>query len=288
MRIIDSQVHIWAASTRERPWPARHQPHRSEPLGADELLAAMDGAGVDVALLVPPSWEGEYNDLVTAAVRAHPGRLAALGVVDPADAPSWIERWEPDAGLLGLRFALHRPGLVEALTDGRMDRVWRSAEERGVPLMVLLPHALLPNVAAAARRHPALKVTIDHLGLVGTSPQDRPASWRAVLELSELANVALKATCLPSFATTDTYPFRQVHPMLRQAISAFGAARVFWGTDMTRLPCSYRQAVTMVTEEMPWLSSRDRELFMGRGLSQWISMYDPEPSTCVAADVLPT
>ena len=41
MLIVDAQVHIWAASTPERPWPARHQPHRPEPFSKDELLGEM-------------------------------------------------------------------------------------------------------------------------------------------------------------------------------------------------------------------------------------------------------
>lgn len=45
---------------------------------------------------------------------------------------------------------------------------------------------------------------------------------------------------------------------------------MFWGTDITRMPFSWRQWVTMYTEEMPWLKGRDRDLVMGRGLCDWI------------------
>ena len=45
MMIVDSQVHIWAANTPERPWPARHEPHKAEPITADALLREMDAAG---------------------------------------------------------------------------------------------------------------------------------------------------------------------------------------------------------------------------------------------------
>ena len=79
MKIVDAQVHIWANSTPERPWPPRHPAHRAQDFSATELLAEMDAAGVDAAILVPPSWEGEYNDLVTQAVVAHPSRFAAMG-----------------------------------------------------------------------------------------------------------------------------------------------------------------------------------------------------------------
>ncbi|HTE16228.1 MAG TPA: hypothetical protein VK642_14225, partial [Burkholderiales bacterium] len=76
MLIVDGQVHIWAASTPERPWPARHAPHRPLPLGANDLIQEMVVAGVDRAILVPPSWEGERNDLVIEAARLHPDKFA--------------------------------------------------------------------------------------------------------------------------------------------------------------------------------------------------------------------
>jgi hypothetical protein len=36
------------------------------------------------------------------------------------------------------------------------------------------------------------------------------------------------------------------------------------------LPCTYRQAVTMFTEEMPWLSGDDLDWIMGRGVCEWL------------------
>ncbi|MEA3157885.1 MAG: hypothetical protein QOK44_5474 [Betaproteobacteria bacterium] len=77
MFIADSQVHIWAAETPERPWRtgARNPAHRSEPFSKDDALREMDAAGVTRAVLVPPSMEGDRNDLVLEAARLHPDRL---------------------------------------------------------------------------------------------------------------------------------------------------------------------------------------------------------------------
>ena len=51
--------------------------------------------------------------------------------------------------------------------------------------------------------------------------------------------------------------------------------RMFCRYDYSRLPCSYGQAVTMFTEEMPWLSAADKEWVMGRGLCEWIGWKLP-------------
>jgi len=44
---------------------------------------------------------------------------------------------------------------------------------------------------------------------------------------------------------------------------------MFWGTDITKMPCSWRQFVTMFTEELPWLPERDKELIMGQAVCAW-------------------
>ena len=77
MTVVDAQVYIWGAETPERPWPpgGAALAHRPTPLGKDELLRDMDAAGVDHAIIVPPSWEGDRNDLAMEAALLHPDRF---------------------------------------------------------------------------------------------------------------------------------------------------------------------------------------------------------------------
>src|SRR5260370_9707756 len=77
--IIDSQVYIWPPDRTDRPLgeagldctPFRYQ----------ELIAAMDVAGVDRAILVPPSFDRDRNDYVIEAVQRHPARFAIIARV---------------------------------------------------------------------------------------------------------------------------------------------------------------------------------------------------------------
>jgi predicted TIM-barrel fold metal-dependent hydrolase len=282
MLIVDSQVHIWGANTPERPWPARHAPHRPEPFSADDLLNEMNAAGVDAAIIVPPGWEGDRNDLGLAAARLHPTRFGIMGRLDPTapESRSMIARWRHQPGMLGLRFTFHTPQMEPLLTEGHLDWLWGEAEKYGVPLMVLVPPRLLPAIEAVARRHPGLKLTLDHLSVPrGKKDREAFAHVDELVKLAKLPNIAVKATSLPHY-TTEPYPHESVHPHVRKVIDAFGARRVFWGTDMTKLPPgSYRQAVTMVTEKMPWLTDEDKAWIMGRGLCEWLGWEHPRLRT---------
>jgi predicted TIM-barrel fold metal-dependent hydrolase len=120
-----------------------------------------------------------------------------------------------------------------------------------------------------AERHPGLKLVVDHLALTRGKDEEAFREIDRLLALAGRPNVAVKASCLPLY-TTDKYPYQRLHPYLRRVYDAFGPKRMFWGSDWSRLPCTYRQCVTMFTEEMTWLSNDDLEWIMGRGLCEWI------------------
>lgn len=274
MKIVDAQVHIWAANTPARPWPNRAAPHR-EPLGKEELLAEMDKAGVDAAVLVPPSWEGDRNDLSLEAALAHPDRLAVMGRFDP-DAPGARDQlagWKKQKGMLGVRFTFHTEILRQPLLDGRFDWVWGELEKHGIPAMVLFHHEYMHLADKVAERYPGLRLVMDHLGLKSGANVTEAANFATLDKLLALAkqpNVAVKSTALPCYSDDKKYPFKSLQPHLRRVFDAFGPKRMFWGCDLSRMPCSYRQGVTFFTEELRWLKGDDLEGVMGRGLCDWI------------------
>src|SRR5207244_9116539 len=84
----------------------------------------------------------------------------------------------------------------------------------------------------------------------------------------------VKMSGAPSYSS-QPYPYKNIHGYLRQIFEAFGPDRSFWGTDITRMPCSYRQCVTMFTEELPWLKGRDLERVMGGAVIDWLGWKRP-------------
>jgi predicted TIM-barrel fold metal-dependent hydrolase len=274
MKIVDAQVHIWAANTRQRPWPARGEPHRA-PLGKDELLAEMDKAGVDGVVIVPPSWEGDRNDLAIEAAKAHADRFCIMGRFDPdaSGAREQIAGWKKPQGMLGVRFTFHTEILRQPLIDGRFDWVWREMEKAGISAMVLFHHEYMQLADKIAERYPGLRLVLDHCGLKSgkdVTEAQNFATLDKMLALAKRPNVAAKVTAMPCYAGDKTYPFRSVHAHIRRVFDAFGPKRTFWGTDWSRLPCTYRQGITIFTEEMAWLKGDDLDWVMGRGVCEWI------------------
>jgi len=270
MLIVDAQVHIWKSG-------APVGIHRQIPsYTKEDLLKEMDEGRVDAALLHPPSWDPNANEIAIEAASAHPDRLAVLGFFDASrdESRSLVADWKSQPGMLGLRFAFLRKGQENWLADGTMDWVWPAAERAGLPVGLLVPNKL-KIVAQVAERHPGLKLLVDHMARVRHTMDDTGfADLGDLLALSKYPNVAIKATGAPSYSS-DPYPYRNIHKYLQRIFDAFGPERMFWGTDITRMPCTMRQCVTMFTEEMPWLKGRDLELVMGKALCDWIDWKLP-------------
>jgi predicted TIM-barrel fold metal-dependent hydrolase len=270
MLIVDAQVHIWTSGT-----PV-HVHRQVSHYTKDELLRDMNEAGVDGALLHPPSWDRNANEVAIQAAQQHPDRLAVLGFFDVSKPESrkLVAAWKEQPGMLGLRFAFLKPGEENWLVDGTADWVWPAAEQAGLPVGLLVPNRSRV-VGEIAARYPQLKLLVDHMGCPrGTQDEAAFAHLPDLLALAKYPNVAIKATGAPSYSS-EAYPYRNIHKYLEQIFDAFGPKRMFWGTDITRMPCSWRQCITMFTEELPWLKGESLELVMGRALCQFVGWEAP-------------
>ena len=268
MKIIDAQVHIWSKTVA--PTTGLHR--KVEKFTAEELLKEMDEAGVDAALIHPPGgWDPDSNAVAIEAARKYPDRFAIMGqfALDVPENRKLIDGWRNQPGMVGLRWPFLQPAQQKMLMDGEVEWLWPAVEKAGLPL-AMMGGVFLPKFRAIAENHPSLRLLIDHCGL-NRHGQDAEAFIHLdeLLALAKLPNVAVKATGAPHYSTHG-YPFRNIQDGLHRIFDAFGPKRMFWGTDITRMPCSYRQCVTFFTEELPWLRGKDLEDVMGGSLCRWI------------------
>ena len=273
MYIVDAQLHLWGANTPQRPWPPGREgdAQRPYPISQETLLFEMDLAGVRRAILVPPSWEGDRNDLALQAARAYPGRFAVMGrlALQYPASRDLVADWKRQPGMLGMRFTFHNEHYRRFLTDGTADWLWPVAERHGIPLMILAPGSL-DLIDAIAQRHPGLRVVIDHAGLhIDTKAPKVLEDLPIVCALAKRPNVAVKVSGLPVLSA-QSYPFSDLHDAIRLLFDAFGPRRTFWGTDLTRMSCTYHECIDLFVKELPWLEGEDLAWVMGRGVCEWL------------------
>jgi len=268
MSIVDAQIHTWGTGLPSNlsHWQVTH-------FTPEEAIVLMDEGGIDAAVIHPPGWDPNSTAMAFKAVRDFPGRFAIMGSL-PLDRPesrSQIANWRDQPGMLGLRYTFLHDPLRTWFTDGTIDWLWAEAEKADVPIAMLATDSFA-DIARIAAHHPGLRLTVDHLGGRGglTTLKDAAAMTHipALLALAKFPNVAVKATGAPGYSS-ERYPFLGMHTYLRQIFDAFGPNRMFWGTDISKMPCSWRECATMFTEGLPWLGQDDKRLVMGDALCAW-------------------
>lgn len=270
--IVDAQVHLWKAESPDWQWVPGLKPQLPEPFTIERLVPMMEEAGVDRAVIVPPSWPGDRNDYGLEAVKRYPERFRVMGRIPLQDPKSadLLPKWKEQPGMLGVRVIFNNPRTIPWLTDGTADWFWGAAEKAGLPVMCFAP-GRIAAFGKIAERHPQLTLIIDHMG-VNMAMADDGRLEQAIGETVALAkypNVSVKLSASPGISR-EPYPFRDVTVHVQRVFDAYGPQRSYWGTDLTNsfAKASYRQRVTQFTEELSFLSESDKDWVMGRALMQ--------------------
>jgi predicted TIM-barrel fold metal-dependent hydrolase len=191
--IVDSQIHLWPANTPERPWVAGARPQLPEPFTIERAVPMLDEVGVDRAVIVPPTLEGERIDYAQEAVKRYPGRFAIMARIDldKPDRATRLPTWHDQPGVLGVRLNfLGERG--NWLTDGTADWFWPAAEKAGLPVMFLTT-GQTHLFARIAERNPQLTLIIDHMGVSSETVRTKtvPATIDASAALAKYQNVSV-------------------------------------------------------------------------------------------------
>jgi L-fuconolactonase len=266
---VDTHAHVIAADDRRYPRAPlggkQSDWSRERPVSAEQMLAAMDAAGVEKMVLVQASTcYGHDNSYVADAVAAHPRRFAGVFSVDmlAADAAEKIRHWT-SRGLVGLRvfIAGHTTAQEARLDDARSFPAWECAVDAGLPICVQARAPQLGQLRVLLERFPGARVLLDHMA------RPLPDDAESLFALARYENLALKLTthnlrdARQGKATPETF--------LARVVKAFGAARIAWGSNypasagaLGALLADARAALAACTdEERDWIFSRTAKNF---------------------------
>ncbi len=248
---------------------------------AETLIAHLDWAGVDAAVLLQGPYYGACNQYALEAMQRYPDRLWGAAYLDP---------WAPDAASLFARgsilpafravklecseptglFGLHPEADLGATA---LDWLWHELAAQGLALVLDLGAVgsrsyQTDAVRGIALRHPGLRIVVAHLGQPTPRAEADPALWtlwRAQIDLGLLPNIWFDCAALPAYVAAEGYPFPSAGRYLRVAIEQIGAHKVMWGTDLPGMlvHATYPQLVQLAHEHTCFLSVSDRARVLG-------------------------
>lgn len=271
MPIIDIHPHIIAADHARYPlapvggklsdWAA----HR--PVTCEQLLAAMDEAGVAQAVLVQASTAHGYDNRYTAdSAAAHPARFAWVGCLDALapDAPDQLTYWVRERGMAGLRIYTAGSTMTEQapwLGDPTSYPTWARAQELDIPICVQMRLAGVPALRQLLDRFPGVRVVIDHFA---RPPLDDGPPYAAAQPLFALARYPQVYVKISTVTHEDAARGRSTpRAFLERLVGEFGADRIAWGSNYPASEGPLAALVALAREWVAFLPTDAQERILG-------------------------
>ena len=230
--IVDAHFHCWRLARGDYGWltPALGRIHRDVSIADWRAEAAPCGVTGGVLVQAAPT-EAETAFLLAEAA-AEPTVLGVVGWVDllAVDAPARIARLAQQPKLKALRPMLHDLPDPTWILQPALAPTLRAMVEHGLAFDAQVRPLHLAAIYQLCRRHPELRVVIDH----AAKPDIAHAQWQAWAD--DLARIAddTQAACKLSGLLTEAGPAPAPQAARRWAehvLASFGAQRVLWGSD---------------------------------------------------------
>ena len=231
MTVIDIHPHIIANDAKRYPLAplGGHQSDwsRTRPVTTEQMIAAMDQAGVAKSALVQASTcYGHDNSYVADAVAARPNRFTGVFSVDvlAPDAPERMKYWV-GRGLTGMRLftiGSTMPDQASWLDDPKSYPAWECAAALNLSICLQMSPAAFPQMIRMVERFPTVRIILDHLARPVLQDGPPYAAAESLFALAKYPTIYLKLTprsCIESRngkATPETF-----FPKL---VSTFGAS----------------------------------------------------------------
>lgn len=264
--VIDIHPHIIASDTKRYPLAplGGHQSDwsRTRPVTTEQMIAAMDQAGVAKAAIVQASTcYGHDNSYVADAVAAHPDRFTGVFSVDvlAPDAPERMRHWVGKK-LTGLRLftiGSTMPDQASWLDDPKSFPAWQCAGELGLSICLQMSAKAFPQMIRMIERFPKVRVILDHMGRPALDDGPPYALAESLFALAKYPNVFLKLTqrnfteSRKGKATPETF-----FPKL---VSTFGASRIAWGSNYPSSEGSLSDLLALATSSLKGLPASDQD-----------------------------
>jgi len=235
--IIDAHAHVWDLDRAEYPWltPDLGPLHATRTLA--ELESTMERLGIDACVLVQAADNGDDTAHLQATADQHRSVAAIVGWAPldrPAQLPDRLRELRSDPRVVGVRNLIHdrEPGWLEGEAQDEALGLLSEADLT-LDFVTAGPDALgeLPGIG---RRHPDLRIVIDHLGKppIGGSADDRKR-WRTLLAAGA-ANPLTHAKISglhPTVGDPASWTVDSVRPFVEDAVELFGPRRLMFGGD---------------------------------------------------------
>ncbi len=267
---IDAHHHVWDPARADQPWMTDGMAAIRRPFTIDDLVPALDAAGIDATVLVQTrsSIDESLELLATAAGSSRIAGVVAwvdLTTAAVADDIAALAAAPGGAKLVAIRHQVQDE--PDAAWLGRADvrRGLRAVEAAGLAYDLLVRPRELTAAVEVARAMPGLRFVLDHVA----KPPIADRAWEPwasrLVGFRDLDHVACKVSGLVTEARWSAWTVEDLAPYAALALDVFGPARLAFGSDwpVSLLAAPYATVLDAARRLTAGLSGGERERVFG-------------------------
>lgn len=267
VKIIDTHPHVVSPDTVRYPitplGEKRSDWSHERSISTEELIAAMDEAGVEQAALVHSSTTYGFNcNYVADTVAAYPNRFTGVFSVNVLanDAADKMREWYAK-GLTGMRMYVKGTTVKTAwiaLDDPRIFPCYACAAENDITVALNVQgEEGFGQLEAILKKFSNVRFFLDHAGRADYTSGAPFESAAPLLKLAKYPNLYLKVTSVNFLSKGKGW--EHPVPIVKKLVSEFGANRLAWGSNYPASKGSLPELVAMAKECFSALSKDEEE-----------------------------
>ncbi|MEN9709899.1 MAG: hypothetical protein RIQ68_2307 [Pseudomonadota bacterium] len=278
--IIDVHCHVVSPDRETYPLApigGKQSDWSSErPTTPEQLIAAMDEAGVEKAAVVQASTAYGHNSSYLAdSIVKFPKRFTGVFSLDPLD-PQALEQMDHwvSRGMTGMRVfttGSTMPGQQTWLDDERAFPVWEKAGALKLPIAMQMTAEGIPLLLKIVKAFPQTNFLLDHLARPVINDGAPYAKAQSLWDIAGYKNIYLKLTsrtvehCQQGQSTPEAF--------MAKVLSTFGAKRVLWGSNFPAHDDTLKNIVDETLHVLASVSDADRaQILSGTALDLYPSL----------------
>ena len=269
--IIDIHPHIVSPDTTKYPLDplggTQSTWSTERPTTYDDLLRAMDDAGVTKAAIVHSSTAYGYdNSYVADAVQAVPSRFTGVYSIDVL-APNALKTFDHWLGRGGTGMRLFTTGstLPDQATwfaDPKTYPFWEHAAGKNIPVCMQMKQEGIPLLRQVMDKFPKVTIILDHLARTPFAEGLPYAAAADFLALAKYKQVYLKIT--PINVTPKSWGKGTPETFFGKVIDTFGADRIGWGSNFPNSVGTLKEILTAAQQAFSFAKSSDQDWIFGK------------------------
>lgn len=229
---IDSHQHFWKPERGDYGWLSPDLPSLYRDFLPEDLLPYLEKLGIEKTILVQAAPTVEETRFLLSLADRNDWIAGVVGWIDFSDpeSPGLLKELAKHPRLVGIRPMVQDLADDEWISRPAHRRIFEALIEENLVFDALIKPRHLEPTLTVVRRHPDLRVVIDHAAKPNLKDGVDASYYEGISALAAEPGTYCKLSGLVTEAKQD-WTVEDLSPVIDHLLREFGPDRLLWGSD---------------------------------------------------------